>query len=78
MDGMSKRKDDPCGVCSLRVKAISVVCLQCGKWIHGRCTGVKRVTPMFSRNYTCRKCEENTGEAVKQEVKLCDEVETVR
>ena len=40
-DGMSKM------VCSLRIKANSVLCVQCGKWIHGRCAGVKRVTPMF-------------------------------
>ena len=33
---------------------------------------------MFSRNFTCRKCEGNIGEAVEQEVKICDEVETVR
>ena len=48
-DGLSKSKVDPCGVCSLRVKANSVLCLQCGKWIHGRCDGVKMVTPKFSR-----------------------------
>ena len=41
LDGMSKRKDDPCGVSSWRVKANSVLCVQCGKWIHGRCAGVK-------------------------------------
>ena len=46
MDGMSKSKVDPCGVCSLRVKANSVLCLQCCTWIHGRCAGMKRVTPM--------------------------------
>ena len=62
----------------MRVKAKSVLCLQCGKWIHGRCAGMKRVTPLFSRNSTCRKCEGNIGEAVEQEKKLCDEVETVR
>ena len=46
-DGMSKSKVDPCGVCSLRVKANSVLCVQCGKLIHGRCAGVKRVTQIF-------------------------------
>ena len=46
-DGMSKSKVDPCGVCSLRVKANSVLCLQCGKLIHGRCAGVKMVTQDF-------------------------------
>ena len=33
---------------------------------------------MLSINFTCRKCEWNIGEAVEQEEKLCDEVETVR
>ena len=65
MDGMSKGKVDQCVVCSLRVKANLVLCLQCGKWIHGRCVGVKWVTPKFSRHFTCRKCEENIGEGSK-------------
>ena len=66
-DGMSKRKVYPCVVYSLRVKAISVLCLLCGKWIHIRCAGLKMVTQKFSRNLTCRKCEGNIGEAVEQE-----------
>ena len=74
---MSKSKVDPCGVCSLRAKANSVLCLQCGELVHSRCDGVKRATPKYSRNITRKKCEGNIGEAVKQEVKLCDEVETV-
>ena len=52
------------------------MCVQCGKWRHSRCVGVKMVTPKFSTNFTCRKCEGNIGEAVEQEEKLCDEVET--
>ena len=28
-------------------------------------------------NFACRKCEMNIGEAVEQEEKLCNEVETV-
>ena len=76
-DGMSKSKVDPCGVYSLRVKANSAFCVQCGKWIHGRCAGVKRLTPMFCGNIACRKCEGNIGAAMEQEEKLCDEVETV-
>ena len=58
-DGMSKSKVDPCGVCSLRVKANSVLCFQCGKLIHGKCAGVKRVTPKFYGNFACRRCEGN-------------------
>ena len=30
-DGLSKSRVDPCGVCCLRVKTKSVLCLQCGK-----------------------------------------------
>ena len=40
-DGMSESKVDPCGVCSLRVKVNSLLCLQCAKLIHGKCAGVK-------------------------------------
>ena len=36
------------------------------------------VTPKFSRNFICRKCEENIGEADEQEENLYDEVGTVR
>ena len=46
-NGMSKSKVDPCWVCSLRVNANSVLCLQCGKGNHGKSAGVKRVTPKF-------------------------------
>ena len=77
-DGMSKSSVDPCGVYNLRVKANSVLCLQCGKWIHGRCAGVKSIIPKFSRHFTCRKCEGNIEEAVEQEEKLFDKMKTVR
>ena len=46
-DGMSKSNVYPCGICSFRVKANSVLCLHCGKWIHGRCAIVKKATPKF-------------------------------
>ena len=36
-DGLSKSKVDQCFVCSLREKVNSVLCLHCGRWIHGRC-----------------------------------------
>ena len=36
-DGLSIGKVDPCGVCSLGVKVNSVLCVHCGRWIHGRC-----------------------------------------
>ena len=39
---------------------------------------VKRVTPKYPRNFTCKICEGNIGEAVEQEEKLCDAVKTLR
>ena len=36
-DGLSKTEVDPCGVCSLRVKANSILCVHC-KRIYGRCS----------------------------------------
>ena len=30
------------------------------------------MTPKFSRNFTCKECDGNIGEAVEQEEKLCD------
>ena len=35
------------------------------------------VTQKFTRNFACRICEGNIREAVEQEQRLCDEVETV-
>ena len=47
-DGLSKSKVDSCAICSIRAKAKSVLCVLCGKWIHGRCATVKRMTQNFS------------------------------
>ena len=66
-DNMSKSKIDPCEVCSLRVKASSVFCLQCCKWIHGRRDGNKLVAPKLQANFTCRICEWDIEKAVEHE-----------
>ena len=66
---MSRSKVDQCRVRILRVKANSVLCVLCGKWIHGRCVGVKGVAQKFSTNFACRYCEGNIKEAVEQEEK---------
>ena len=63
---LNKTKVYHCVICGLRVKANSVLCEQCGKLIHSKCAGVKRVTAKLSRNLACIKCKGNTGEAVEQ------------
>ena len=77
-DGLSKSKIDSCGVCCLRVMVNPVLCVQCCKWIHGRCAGAKRVTAKFYGSFACRKSEGNIGEAVEQDKTLCDEMKTVK
>ena len=61
----------------MRIKAKSGLCVQRGKWIHGRCARVKSETPKFSRNLISRKSDGKL-ETVEQEETLCDEVETVK
>ena len=73
---MSKGEVGLCGVCSLRVKANLVLCVQCGMWIHGRCVRVKKVTAKLWVYFACGKCHGSIGEAVEQEDKLCGGVET--
>ena len=55
------------------------MCAQCSKWIHGRCSVVKRMTTKFSIYFVySRKCEGNIGEAVEEREKVCDEVDVAR
>ena len=39
-----RSKVDPSAKCGNRVMANSVPCTKCGKWVHGRCAKIKRVT----------------------------------
>ena len=54
-----------------------MLCVNYGRWIHGRCAVVNSVTSIFSGNLACRKCEGINGEVVEQEELLSNEVEIV-
>ena len=69
-------KVDSCGICKKRVMANSVLCEKCGKWIHGRCAKMKRVTQSLARDFVCAGCKKGGGQIEVKE-QLCDEVETV-
>ena len=45
-----KEKVDPCTKCGRRVMANSVLCTKCGKWVHGRCAEVKKVTLTLTKD----------------------------
>ena len=44
-------KIDPCGICGKRVGSNAACCTQCTKWIHGRCTNMKRVTCSSAKHF---------------------------
>jgi hypothetical protein len=47
---------DPCGVCDKRVKDNSVMCLECRKWVHKRCSAVKGSLKKVEGVFRCRVC----------------------
>ena len=67
-DGLSKCKVDSCGVCNMSEYVNSVLCVQCAKWINGRCVRMEIAIPEFSRILACMKSEGYVLEAVKQNV----------
>ena len=69
---------DPCGICGKRVMSNAVWCTLCKKWIHARCTKMKKVSCSFAQQFVCRRCED-IGDGKEEPVEvLCDEVETVK
>ena len=44
----------PCGVCGRGVGVNSVLCGDCGKWVHQRCSGLQNVR--LARNFVCPAC----------------------
>ena len=73
-------KIDPCGICGKRVGSNAVCCTQCTRWIHGRCTKMKKVTCSSARRLVCRRCTDvGDGSEEPEPVNvLCDETETVK
>ena len=58
--------------------ANSVLCVKCGKWIHGRCAKVKRVTLRLGRDFVCGRCKKQVDLLVEPVEELYEKVETVR
>jgi hypothetical protein len=45
----------PCGLCDNRVKANSVLCIGCNKWVHKRCSGVKGALKKVEGTFKCKR-----------------------
>jgi hypothetical protein len=60
----------PCGVCGKGVGANSIKCTQCEKWIHCRCSGLKKGSLSKAQNFKCKTC---TSPKVVDSKKLIDD-----
>ena len=75
-----KSKVDPCAKCGKRVMANSVMCTKCGKWVHGRCAKMKRVTSTMAKGFVCELCV-NTKEGIVEpgeEISFFDQIDFVK
>ena len=55
-----------------------VCCTLCNKWMHGRCTKMKKVTCSSALYFICRRCKDLGEDQQKPVEELCDEIETVK
>ena len=74
---VTESKIDPCGVCGRRVKVNAVFCTNSARWVHGRCTFMKRVTNSLAKNFVCTSCTTLNEHGVESIENLCDGVKTV-
>ena len=71
------RKIDPCGVCGTRVMSNSVLCTECGKWVHSRCTDKKKFAVYLNKNFVCKKYTSVVKNLEGPDEKLCDGLQTI-
>jgi len=70
-------KVDPFGECGKRILENSVLCTICCKWVHARCTKMRKATACFTRDFVARTVK-TRGKEMKEPVELeCDGIETV-
>ena len=48
-----KSKVDPCAKCNKTAMANSVLGTKCGKWVHGGCAEMNRVTLTLEKDFIC-------------------------
>ena len=81
MSGLKEKvaasKIGPCGVCGRRVKVNAVFCTNCARWVHGRCTSMKRVSLGLAKNIVCTSCTALDEDGVEPIENSCDGVKTV-
>ena len=61
-DKVEEKGNWPCGVCNKGVGNNSILCHNCKKWIHERCSGVKGILRNASQSFICRCCKVNQSQ----------------
>ena len=59
----------PCGVCGRNVRENSVLCTECRKWCHKRCSGLRNVN-QAGENYKCPTCRREDRGPVEERVEV--------
>ena len=55
-------------------------CAKCGKWVHGRCTKIKRVTSTLGKGFVCKLCVDTMEGIVEpdEEILFFDQADLVK
>ena len=58
----------------------SAMCTKCGKWVHGRCAKIKKVTSTLAKGFACKLCVDTKKGIVEpgEEISFFDQVEFVK
>ena len=75
-----KSKVDPRAKCGKMVMANLVMCTKCGKWVHGRCAKMKRMTFTLAKGFICELCVDIMEGIVEpgEEISFFDQVDFVK
>ena len=75
-----KSKVSPCAKDSKKVMANSAMCTKCGKWAHGRCIKIKRMTSTLAKGFVCDLCVNTMEKIVEagEELSFFDQVDFVK
>ena len=53
---MEKAVRWPCGVCARGVRNNSIQCINCQRWVHRKCSGIKGSRCKVLKAFVCRGC----------------------
>ena len=57
-----------------------VPCTKCGKWVHGKCAKMRRVSLTLAKGFVCERCAKTMKRTVEpgEEFSFLDQMELVK